>query len=283
MRVKKFLKGLMAAALAVTMAVTPVTSVVKAAEVTVTSGASIYTFSETPTAAFLVTGILNDPIILYCLPEGAQVYSQPGSSAWIATEFTNCDYADIGVQTKFWRYDYDLEAFWDSSSETDQYFLGGARRSDGFDNNGNCIKELPNISFFALYHSDVPGIDSICVTRIKNDEDMAVMLEAFAYCGITPVQIPVADALAMDNATVQMNTTSTEVTQQTPQAQQTPQPENIVVSQGTYTVEANDNLSKIAQKVYGDKKAWKEIYKANPMIKGDYVIYKGQVLVIPAR
>ena len=54
MIVKKFLKGFMAAALAVTMAVTPVSSV-KAAEVTVTSGASTYTFSQEPVAAFVVT------------------------------------------------------------------------------------------------------------------------------------------------------------------------------------------------------------------------------------
>lgn len=55
------------------------------------------------------------------------------------------------------------------------------------------------------------------------------------------------------------------------------------VSQGTYTVEANDNLCKIAQKVYGDMKAWREIYKANPVIKDDYIIYKGQVLIIPVK
>lgn len=90
MKVKKFLKGLMAAALAVTMAVTPA-SAVKAAEVTVTNGAYAYTFSETPVAAFEVTGfsemLFDDNIdgtglqnrnkaILYCLPEGTQISAQ---------------------------------------------------------------------------------------------------------------------------------------------------------------------------------------------------------------
>lgn len=67
------------------------------------------------------------------------------------------------------------------------------------------------------------------------------------------------------------------------QAQITAQTNTTAVSQDTYTVEANDNLCKIAQKVYGDMKAWREIYKANPVIKDDYIIYKGQTLIIPAR
>lgn len=52
---------------------------------------------------------------------------------------------------------------------------------------------------------------------------------------------------------------------------------------GTYTVERGDNLSKIAQKVYGDQKLWRKIYEANSnVIKSDYVIYASQVLTIPA-
>ena len=50
----------------------------------------------------------------------------------------------------------------------------------------------------------------------------------------------------------------------------------------TYTVERNDNLTKIAQKVYGDKKYWKNIYEANKdVIKSNYMIWANQVLVIP--
>ena len=54
------------------------------------------------------------------------------------------------------------------------------------------------------------------------------------------------------------------------------------VSSGTYTVERGDNLSKIAQKVYGDRKLWRKIYEANSnVIKSDYVIWANQVLIIP--
>ncbi len=54
-------------------------------------------------------------------------------------------------------------------------------------------------------------------------------------------------------------------------------------AEDTYTVEKNDCLWKIAKKVYGDETLWKLIYDANSgSIKSDYVIYNGQVLVIPA-
>lgn len=52
-------------------------------------------------------------------------------------------------------------------------------------------------------------------------------------------------------------------------------------AEGTYTVEENDYLKKIAKKVYGDENLWEVIYKANPIVKSNYIIYKGQVLVIP--
>ncbi len=53
--------------------------------------------------------------------------------------------------------------------------------------------------------------------------------------------------------------------------------------QGTYTVEKNDYLRKIAKKVYGDEELWKLIYDANSgVVKSNYIIYKGQVLAIPA-
>lgn len=332
MKVKKFLKGFMAAALAVTMAVTPV-SAVKAAEVTVTSGASTYTFSQEPVAAFLVTGWRDyQPFILYCVPKGTTVHSQAGSSEWekmvYATEI-----------------DYNLIEIWDDSelseSEWEGKISGGADRED----------QSPYLRLNEIYHSDITGFDAVYVMEnvgrevimhnngyvmnggtewTENGFDITAIPEIFALNGATAVQIPVADALAMDNANVQLDTASTQTAdaqaqadalaaqqaaeaqaaaqaqadvqaadaaaqaqadalaaQQAAdaaaQAQITAQPDSTAVSQGTYTVEANDNLCKIAQKVYGDMKAWREIYKANPIIKDDYTIYKGQVLVIPAR
>lgn len=56
-----------------------------------------------------------------------------------------------------------------------------------------------------------------------------------------------------------------------------------VTTSNTYVVERGDNLSKIAKKVYGDSKYWRNIYNANSnVIKSDYTIYANQVLVIPA-
>lgn len=321
MKVKKFLKGLMAAALAVTMAVTPA-SAVKAAEVTVTSGVSTYTFSQEPVAAFLVTGWRKTPIILYVLPEGTQVHSQAGSSEW----------SQLVYSTEI---DYELIKYMPdgilSESECEGRVSGRADR----------YSESPYLMLSDIYHSDVVGFDAVYVmenvgwemimsnngyvmngniTRTENAFDITVIPEIFALNGATAVQIPVADALAMDNANVQLDTANTQTAdvqaaqqaaaqaqadaqaaeaaqaqaqadalaaqqaaEAAAQAQITAQQTNTVVSQGTYTVEANDNLCKIAEKVYGDRKAWKEIYKANPTIKSDYVIYRGQVLVIPAR
>ena len=63
-------------------------------------------------------------------------------------------------------------------------------------------------------------------------------------------------------------------------------PASIVKAEGaqsTYTVERGDNLSKIAKKVYGNEKYWKVIYEANAgVVKSNYIIYKNQVLIIPA-
>jgi len=54
-------------------------------------------------------------------------------------------------------------------------------------------------------------------------------------------------------------------------------------AQNTYTVERGDNLSKIAKKIYGDEKLWRVIYDDNSaVVKKDYIIYKNQVLIIPA-
>ena len=63
-------------------------------------------------------------------------------------------------------------------------------------------------------------------------------------------------------------------------------PASIVKAEGaqsTYTVERGDNLSKIAKKIYGNEKYWKVIYEANAgVVKSNYIIYKNQVLIIPA-
>ena len=289
MKVKKFLKGLMAAALAVTMAVTPV-SAVKAAEVTVKAGAATYAFSETPVAAFVVTGFfVNDEgesytTIFYCVPEGTKISAQ--NNLGICEQI----FANEGVG-----YDGSLEVFrMDSSYKHDI----GESVSCGHANSLQRYNNLPYVWFTEFYQEDLAGDDSILVTIYTEGDDLSVIPELFAGNGATAVQIPVADALAMNNANVQLDTANTQTAdaqaqadalaaQQAAdaaaQAQITAQPDSTVVSQGTYTVEANDNLCKIAEKVYGDRKAWKEIYKANPTIKSDYVIYRGQVLVIPAR
>lgn len=323
MKVKKFFKGLMAVALAVTMAVTPV-SAVKAAEVTVTSGASTYTFSQEPVAAFLVTGWKDYPIILYVLPKDTQVHSQ---SDW-----------EIGVYGTEMVSNMDYNPIWKWTDGTESERNGKVCGEAWRDSEG-----LPYLGLGEIYHNDVSGVDAIFVMEsigpedvyfnngqikgvntqyTENGFDITVIPEIFAGIGGSAVQIPVAYALAMDNANVQLDTANTQTAdaqaqadalaaqqaaeaqaaQQAAdaaaqaqaqadalaadaaaQAQITAQPDSTAVSQGTYTVEANDNLCKIAEKVYGDRKAWKEIYKANPTIKSDYVIYRGQVLVIPAR
>ncbi len=52
----------------------------------------------------------------------------------------------------------------------------------------------------------------------------------------------------------------------------------------TYVVQRGDNLSKIAGKVYGDRKQWRKIYDANKdRIRKDYTIFANQTLVIPAQ
>ncbi len=49
-----------------------------------------------------------------------------------------------------------------------------------------------------------------------------------------------------------------------------------------YTVKRGDSLSKIAKKVYGDPKLYKQIFEANqPMLKNPNMIFPGQSLRIP--
>jgi nucleoid-associated protein YgaU len=50
----------------------------------------------------------------------------------------------------------------------------------------------------------------------------------------------------------------------------------------TYTVQAGDNLTKIARHVYGDGTKWKAIYEANKdKIKNPDLIHPGEVLTLP--
>lgn len=57
---------------------------------------------------------------------------------------------------------------------------------------------------------------------------------------------------------------------------------SVRAAEGTYTVEKDDCLRKIAKKVYGDEELWKIIYDANTgIVKDDYIIHTGQILTIP--
>jgi LysM repeat protein len=57
---------------------------------------------------------------------------------------------------------------------------------------------------------------------------------------------------------------------------------NAVLKVTTYTVERNDTLQKISQKVYGTMNKWKVIFDANKdKLKTPDRIYAGQVLNIP--
>jgi nucleoid-associated protein YgaU len=50
----------------------------------------------------------------------------------------------------------------------------------------------------------------------------------------------------------------------------------------TYTVQAGDNLTRIARQVYGDGNKWKTIYEANKdKIKNPDLIHPGEVLTLP--
>ena len=217
----------------------------------------------------------------------------------------------MGVGTKYYRWDYNLESDWGSDASEDNQddtnLPDGAYRGSGWfytdevdfvADDGYVIyktdfagDDLPAVVMREIYHEDVSGFDTIYVTIIKETDEIALAKEAFAYTGMTAVQIPVEDALTRgSSASVQSDTTQqaaeAQAAQQAAEAATQTQitSQQTSVSQGTYIVEAGDNLCKIAQKVYGDMKAWREIYKANAgTVKSDYIIYKGQVLVIPAR
>lgn len=59
-----------------------------------------------------------------------------------------------------------------------------------------------------------------------------------------------------------------------------PKPEVVIEKEKTYKVVAGDNLTKIAVKVYNDKKMWKKIADLNK-IKFPYIIRVGQVIKLP--
>ena len=57
-----------------------------------------------------------------------------------------------------------------------------------------------------------------------------------------------------------------------------------VVGEQQYTVQAGDNLSKIAKHLLGDANAWKKIFDANSdVLDNPDKIKPGQVLKIPSR
>ena len=88
---------------------------------------------------------------------------------------------------------------------------------------------------------------------------------------------PVSTVPATPDTTVTTPTPAPDTMVTTPTPVSTPDASN------TYTVQRGDNLSKIAQKVYGDRKLWRKIYEANSnIIKSDYTIWVNQVLVIPS-
>lgn len=309
MKVKKLMKGLIAAALAVTMAITPITSSY-AQEVTVTSGPSTYTFYDMPVAAFEVTGLGLDPytykrvaneevkltplentFILYCIrdynfdtSENAWIHSQPGSSEWVCNSYINYSSGFRDSKPYIEANPNGCFTFMYERKEEDQSF--------GFlqDMNGT------NMAFTEIYHADAPQSDAIYVTTVWDDDRdweacFAAISRAFQAAGATIVQIPVADALARNNVIVSQNDAATQAADQSQaetQAQAEAQSQVVQnttsTAQSTYTVERGDNLCKIAKKVYGDPNAWKIIYDANSnIIKSGYILFKGQVLVIPAR
>ena len=60
-------------------------------------------------------------------------------------------------------------------------------------------------------------------------------------------------------------------------------PVHAAEGQSTYTVEKHDNLCKIAKKLTGNERFWRDIFNANRgIVKEGYLIYPGQVLTIPA-
>ena len=285
MKATKFMKGSLAAALAVTMAVTPAASV-KAAEVTVTSGPSTYIFTEMPIAAFEVTGLGVDPysytmddrvalsdntFILYCVPgESTFVNSGSGSSPWVSNFYWNMwdNTAEGTIEYIECNASYFEDPFYAMTENDDTQYYG--------------MIDPENIEFVEIFHADAPQKDALYVIDIYDGDDIAWIQQIFGRVGVNAVPISVEDALARGNASVQSDAAADAAAQAASQTQVTQQQTS--VSQGTYVVEANDNLSRIAQKVYGDNKAWRVIYNANSnVIKSDYIIYKGQVLVIPAR
>ena len=66
-----------------------------------------------------------------------------------------------------------------------------------------------------------------------------------------------------------------------PEPEPAPEPENTAVPE-TYTVQAGDSLSSIAQRIYGDGNFWVDIWKLNQgQIADPNVIRPGQVLNLP--
>lgn len=87
---------------------------------------------------------------------------------------------------------------------------------------------------------------------------------------------PVASAMAVETA---QEPVSEPIAEPTPEEMASTSEAAAVTM---YTVEPNDTLGKISQKVYGSAKKWKKIFEANSdHLKSPDKIYAGQVLKIP--
>jgi nucleoid-associated protein YgaU len=75
----------------------------------------------------------------------------------------------------------------------------------------------------------------------------------------------------------------TEQRQPTPQPQPKPETHHSSLTPSSYTVQAGDNLSAIAEHVYGDANEWRSLYDSNREAIGDNpnLIHPGTELVVP--
>jgi len=269
---KRVLSGLLSLAAAATLAIAPV-SPVEAAGTTITVGSEDYTLSEMPVAAYEVTKVFDPydetPYILYSVPANTTVSSRTNGVGMIGG-YDLSGNANDGVWCNGGPMDYSYEK---KVLNVSDFQTGGSVE------NGEYYIFMISMSADLDY-----PVDEIYLMEVGK-VDITVLSEAVALCGGTITELPVADAIAKSaGQAVPQDATVT-----------TPMPENPAVdvpasntvvtpTPGTYIVERNDNLWKIAAKVYGDGEAWRDIYNANSnVVKNNYIIYTGQVLIIPAR
>lgn len=162
----------------------------------------------------------------------------------------------FNMDWQYGEYKYTWYNFWNESSGAEAYFD---------------IVET-EAEMFAVGLSTDTEVEGYCWWKLITDldEGFSIFEGNGTPSAYAPSNTPVPEVTVPE-------TPAPEVT--VPETPATPQP---TVPSGTYTVERGDNLSRIAQKVYGDKKLWIKIYDANKdVIKSDYLIWANQVLVIP--